>query len=255
MNILFTICGRAGSKGIKNKNIRDFAGNPLPYYTISALDLFLKKTSLDIKSDIVVNSDSMKLLKIMEENPIRSLELITRSPELGSDNIGKIEVIRNCLENMEKRKGCVYEIVVDLDITSPLRTAMDIEKLINKHIGKKPDVTVSVTSARRNPYFNQIKDTGHGFKKVIESNYTTRQQAPEIFDMNASLYAYSPRYLRSGKGVLDGYCECIKMYDTGVLDIDSGNDFELMEVIAGYLFKKNPGFMEVYKNICTKAEN
>ena len=65
MNILFTICGRAGSKGIKNKNICNFAGNPLPYYTISALDLFLEKTSLDIKSDIVVNSDSMDLLKIM----------------------------------------------------------------------------------------------------------------------------------------------------------------------------------------------
>lgn len=27
MKILFTICGRAGSKGIKNKNIREFVGN------------------------------------------------------------------------------------------------------------------------------------------------------------------------------------------------------------------------------------
>ena len=66
MNILFTICGRAGSKGIKNKNIRDFAGKPLPYYTISAIDLFLKRTALDVQSDIVINSDSPDLLNMME---------------------------------------------------------------------------------------------------------------------------------------------------------------------------------------------
>ena len=41
MNILFTICGRAGSKGIKNKNVREFLSKPLPLYTLSAIDLFL----------------------------------------------------------------------------------------------------------------------------------------------------------------------------------------------------------------------
>ena len=67
--------------------------------------------------------------------------------------------------------------------------------------------------------------------------------------MNASLYAYSPEFLKSGKGVLDGYCECIEMYDTGVLDLDHENDFELMEVIAKYLFSKKEGMAKVYKNI------
>ena len=43
MKILFTICGRVGSKGIKNKNIKSFVGKQLPLYTLSAIDLFLKK--------------------------------------------------------------------------------------------------------------------------------------------------------------------------------------------------------------------
>ena len=67
--------------------------------------------------------------------------------------------------------------------------------------------------------------------------------------MNASLYAYSPEFLKSGKGVLDGYCECIEMYDTGVLDLDHENDFELMEVIAKYLFSKNVQLGKIYYNI------
>jgi len=249
MKILFTICGRAGSKGIRNKNIRKFAGNYLPYYTISALDLFLKNTDLDIDSDIVVNSDSDILINIMKENTIRPVEIIERNPNLAGDSTGKIEVIKECLVKMEGKKKYSYEIVVDLDITSPLRTTDDIEKLIKKHIDKHPDVTISVTSARRNPYFNQVMSCESGVKKVINSSYTTRQQAPEVFDMNASLYAYSPDYLKSGKGILDGYCECIEMYDTGVLDIDNENDFELMEVIAKYLFKENSNFTEIYKNI------
>ena len=39
------------------------------------------------------------------------------------------------------------------------------------------------------------------------------------------------------------------MYDTGILDLDHENDFELMEVIAKYLFTKNKRMAEVYENI------
>ena len=247
MNILFTICGRAGSKGIKNKNIRNFVGKPLPYYTMAAIDLYLKKH--DVSYDIVINSDSDILLEMMTNNHLRSVDTIKRVESLSGDSVGKIDVISNCLDIMEERKGTKYDIVVDLDITSPLRTVKDIENLIDTHVTKKPDVTTSVTTCRRNPYFNQVKRTDKGFKKVIQSDYTARQQAPEIFDMNASLYAYSPEYLHSGRGVLDGYLEVIEMYDTGVLDLDHENDFELLEVIAEYLFEKNQDFAEINNNI------
>ena len=155
----------------------------------------------------------------------------------------------NKKEQMEQRKNKVYDMVVDLDITSPLRTDTDIKKVIQKHSETGADVTTSITSARRNPYFNQVKKAGHGYKKVIESNYTARQQALDVYDMNASLYAYSPDYLRTGKGVLEGYCECVEMFDTGILDLDHERDFELMEVIARYLFMEYDGFREVYENI------
>ncbi len=249
MNILFTICGRAGSKGIKNKNIRMFVGKPLPYYTVSAIDLFLKRTKIEADYDIVVNTDSTELIKLMTENAMRKVDIIERKSDLCGDAVGKIVVIQNCLSQMRERTGRDYDIVVDLDITSPLRTVGDIENLIKKHCETGADVTTSVTGARRNPYFNQLKKTEHGFKKVIESNYTARQQAPGIYDMNASLYAYSPAYLMTGKGVLDGYCECIEMYDTGILDLDHENDFALMEVIAEYLFNRNSAYGELRNNI------
>lgn len=247
MRMLFTICGRAGSKGIKNKNIKPFVGKPLPYYTLSAINLYLAKHS-ENACDIVINSDSQELLSMMSSSSICPVELIERSPELGGDTVGKIDVIRNCLDIMQDRKKYVYDVVVDLDITSPLRRVADIENLIDTHIRTGADVTTSVTPARRNPYFNQLKRTEQGYRKVCESNFTARQQAPDIYDMNASLYAYCPQYLRSGGQVLDGYVEVVEMYDTGILDLDHENDLELMAVIAEYLFKTKDEFREIYEN-------
>ena len=248
MKILFTICGRAGSKGIKNKNLRKFCGNYLVYYTVSVIDLYLKKHP-EVKYDIVVNSDSIELLALTASNGMREVEQIIRDEGLSDDFIGKIAVINDCFEKMKARKGIHYDMVVDLDITSPLRTVTDLDRVVALQMEKQADVTTTVTTARRNPYFNQVKRTEHGVKKVIESNHTARQQAPETFDMNASIYAYNPEYLKTGKGVLDGYCEIVEMYDTGILDLDHENDFELMEVIAKYLYGNKKEFGIVFDNI------
>lgn len=257
MNVLFTICGRAGSKGIHNKNIRLFVGYPLPIYTISAIDLFIKTTEKKFETDIVLNTDSPELVNIMLNNGLRDITLIKRKPELGGDTVGKIVVIHDSLIQMQQKMNKCYDVVIDLDITSPLRTVEDIGHVLKKHCDTNADVTTTVTAARRSPYFNQLIKTENGYKKVIDSNYTARQQAPEVFDMNASIYAYKPSFLMSGKGILDGYCECVNMYDTGILDLDHENDFELMEIIAEHLFNNTSSYAAIRNNIVTgeKSEN
>ena len=57
MNILCTICARAGSKGIKNKNIKLLNGKPLIYYTIQ------QAVKSKIFKNIVVSTDSKKNTK------------------------------------------------------------------------------------------------------------------------------------------------------------------------------------------------
>ena len=250
MRILFTICGRAGSKGIKNKNLRTFCGKYLAHYTIAAIDMYLKKHP-DIQADIVVNSDSIELLDLVSGNGLLEVSRIVRDESLAGDTIGKIAVINDCLVKMKERTSADYDMVVDLDITSPLRTVKDLENTIAMQIETNADVVTTVAPARRNPYFNQVMRTDHGVKKVIDSNFTARQQAPEIFDLNASIYAYNPSFLSSGKGVLDGYCEVVEMYDTGILDLDHINDFELMEVIAKYMFVAYDDYREIYEHIPT----
>ena len=241
MNILFTICGRAGSKGIKNKNFKSFLGYPLPFYTVSIIDLYRKQYG-NIKCDVVLNTDSMDLIHLFKEELALDIEIIQRDPQLALDNTSKVDVIRNCLEIIQQRRTERYDMVVDLDITAPLRKVEDINNLITKKANTNAEIIFSVTESRRNPYFNMVK-------RVIASQFNARQDAPEIFDMNASLYAYSPKFLESHKGIFDGKCDVIKMVDTAVLDLDHENDFELMQVIAKYLYEKYPEFNNVRSNI------
>lgn len=248
MNILFTICGRAGSKGIKNKNLNNFLGHPLSFYTISAIDLYRRRNS-DVHCDILLNTDSLNLVQMFREQLNLKVDIVERIPSLSLDSTPKIAVIKNCLDVIKERKSINYDMVVDLDITSPLRTVEDISNLIQKKVNSSADVVFSVTDSRRNPYFNMVMKTKNGYERVIDSEFNTRQEAPEIFDMNASLYAYSPAFLESGKGIFQGKCDVINMLDTAVLDLDHENDFDLMQVIAKYLFDRYTSFREVKDNI------
>ncbi|MEG0681843.1 MAG: acylneuraminate cytidylyltransferase family protein [Eubacterium sp.] len=244
MNLLFTVCGRGGSKGIKNKNSRNFLGKPLVYYTLSTIDLYVKRHP-DLNYDVVLNTDSESLIALINEQTIISVDVIRRRAELALDNTPKVPVILNCLEEMENQKQKRYDMVVDLDITSPLRTVEDLNNLIQTKEKSTSEIVFSVTESRRNPYFNMVKKTDSGYERVIQSEFNARQEAPEIFDMNASLYAYEPGFLKSGKGIFDTQCDVIKMMDTGILDLDHVNDCELMEVIAQYLYdcKKEYGMV------------
>ena len=248
MNVLFTICGRAGSKGVKNKNLKEFLGFPLSFYTVSIIDLFMKNNKQH-ECDIVLNTDSADLINLFKNKLNLQAEVIERKPELAEDNTSKVLVIQDSYLIMKGRLKKEYDFVVDLDITSPLRTLDDIESLIQKKCNSDADVVFSVTDSRRNPYFNMVMKTPKGYERVINSNFNARQEAPEIYDMNASMYAYSPEFLNSGKEIFEGKCDVIKMMDTAVLDIDNENDFELMQVIAKYLFDRDDSFNTVRENI------
>lgn len=255
MNILFTICGRAGSKGFKNKNLKKFLGIPLVYYSLAAVSLYIEKyVQNGIRADVVLNTDSEELIQIVSEQKIVPVNVIRREADLGGDAVPKVAVIKDCLLRMEETSGICYDVVVDLDITSPLRTVQDIEAAISKKVFRiDTDVVYSVTDSRRNPYFNMVKEEDGFFVKAISSNFTARQQAPRFYDMNASIYVYSTHALKKKEPQIffNDKCDAILMKDTGVLDIDSEEDFELMQVIAEFIFQKD----DKYKEISSRAKN
>ena len=252
MDILFTICARAGSKGVKSKNMREFMGYPILYTTLSAYRLYLQRhLAKGDGATLAINTDAPELLEQAKGTSVPFLH-IPREQSLAGDRAPKISVIADSYLKARELTGRDFQLVVDMDLTSPLRKPGDIAGVIDALLADPgADVAMSVTEARRNPYFNQlsIREDG-GMQASIPSNFVARQQAPRVVDANASLYAYRPRYLLDNDGVLlHGRVVPYMMEDTAVLDIDSERDFLLLSAIAGWFYQNDPGFGEVHRAI------
>ena len=251
MKVLCTICGRAGSKGIKNKNIREFNGKPLVYYTLAAYELFSEEES-SIDTVLALNTDSPELVEQIKASGVDTV-FVEREEHLAGDVVAKIDVIKDTLYKVESITGETFDYVIDMDITSPIRSREDIGNVLSKLIEDETfDVAFSVTDARRNPHFNMVhRIENGGYSPVLFKAITTRQAAPVCYDMNASIYAYRTEFLREAKNIFDGKCAISEMIDTGILDIDNAGDFELME----YIYKYFTDNFEGVRGVSERAHN
>ena len=247
MNILFTICARAGSKGVKGKNTKNFCGKPLLSYTVAAYALFSRRYAKEMDNIILaVNTDSVELLEQMDNLQVDYVP-VQREGALAGDIVSKKDVIKDTLIKCERKQKIVFDTVIDLDLTSPLRAVDDIKGTLDSLMqDQDADIAFSVTDSRRSPYFNMVEKKEDGYYRTVkETEYTTRQQSPVCYDMNASIYAYARAYLLSDV-IFQRKAVVWKMKDTGILDIDSEEDLELMEVIGSYLFGKREEYRELF---------
>lgn len=222
--VLITICARGGSKGIPGKNIKTVGGRPLLAYTAAAALEYARKHG----ADIVLSTDSEEIRKVGAEAGVPTD--YERPDNLADDTCGKPDAIKDAMLYAEKIYGRKYDFVIDLDVTSPIRTLEDIENCVEKLRNNPVALTVfSVNPCARNPYFNQVEERGDGFCHVVlGGKYTTRQSAPKVYDMNASIYVYrrealdcvNPRAVtsRSVVYVMDHIC----------FDLDEPSDYEYL---------------------------
>ena len=157
-NVLITICGRAGSKGFKNKNLKMFLGIPLVYYTAAIAEDFAKRMVSECRTTICLNTDSGGLKDLVKEK-YGDIEVIDRPPELGGDKVPKCAVWHNCLDVLEEKGGRLFDFVIDLDITSPLRQIDDVVNAFRYKVeNPQYQMVFSVCGSRRNPVSDHIWD-------------------------------------------------------------------------------------------------
>ena len=163
-----------------------------------------------------------------------------RPKELANDDSNKIDAIKHLILYEENLIEDDYDYILDLDVSSPLRTLDDIIKsfdIINKD--SEMLSLFSVNKSIKNPYFNMVErnilDEYFSLVKKDIRNYNSRQSAPEVFSMNAAFYWYkrdffdqnhiSPITERTGIFEIKHIC----------FDIDTPLDFKFIE----FLIKNN----------------
>lgn len=233
MDVLITICARGGSKGIPGKNIRMLNGKPLIAYSISIANVFATRN----QGLVSISTDSEEILSVARDLGLSS-EYI-RPDFLATDSAGKVDAIRDLVNFEEKCLGRRYSFILDLDVTSPLRTLNDLEEAYAYMKADENALTLfSVNDAARNPYFNMVEKQENGYfqlSKKLESTTLTRQSAPKVYDLNASFYFYNRRFFDSNsKGAITDSSLIYKMKHI-CFDLDHPIDFEFMD----FLMKNN----------------
>ena len=224
MKIVATICARGGSKGVPGKNIRLLCGKPLIVHTIEVA----KKCQLINR--IIVSTDAPEIAEIAKASGAEVPFL--RPKELATDDAPKLTAIKHAIQFLESGEGYHADIVVDLDSTSPLRTEKDIEACVRIVMDEGADNVFSVTKAHRNPYFNMVEviDGKVQLVKQLAQAVIRRQDAPQVYDLNASIYVWKREALMNNDSI---FLERTKIYvmPEWTTDIDNEVDFEFVEFI------------------------
>ncbi len=227
--VLITICARGGSKGILGKNIKKIAGKPLMAYTLTTAFAFAAKHG----ASLALSTDDEQIKAVAEGLGLKTN--YERPAFLATDSAGKIDTIKDLVFYEEQKSNKRYDFVLDLDVTSPLRTLADLEDAFINFKSSEALTLFSVNPAGRNPYFNMVEEKENGFYGLVKTNpdgsVMTRQSAPKVFDLNASFYWYRRSFFDTElKSPITSQSVVYEMPHV-CFDLDHPIDFDFMEYL------------------------
>jgi N-acylneuraminate cytidylyltransferase/CMP-N,N'-diacetyllegionaminic acid synthase len=226
MRRLCTICARGGSKGVKGKNLRPLLGRPLLAYSLQ------QARESGLFDLIAVSSDAEEILAAARQWGVDLT--IERPAELATDTAAKLPAIRHAVEAAEGHARQRYDTLVDLDATAPLRTPEDIRSAVAMLERDGCRSLITATPARHSPYFNIVERRADGSVALCKSAdppIVRRQDAPECFDMNASIYVWRRDAFLADPRVIYDDTRLYEMPAERSVDLDSELDFALIELI------------------------
>ncbi|MHC4242033.1 MAG: acylneuraminate cytidylyltransferase family protein [Planctomycetota bacterium] len=229
MKILAVVAARGGSKGLKDKNIKELAGKPLIVHTIEQVRQW------GGYEKFIVSTDSEKIADIAVKAGVDIPFL--RPAELATDTCGKLVVLRHALIEAEKHYQIKFDALIDLQVTSPIRTVQDIENAVRLFEDKRPDCVTSVVRSRINPYFGMIKVNEDGLVSLFmpeSHSITRRQDAPKVYNENGAVYIYDREFLLDPTNVtnLSGTALAYEMDELSAVDIDTEIDFKFLDFLV-----------------------
>ena len=226
MRRLCSICARGGSKGVKGKNLRLLLGKPLIAHSIQ------QAISSELFDVVAVSSDSDEILEAA--NNFGAKIIIKRPDDLATDTAPKAPVILHCLQETERILGQEFDVLVDLDATSPLRSVDDIAGAVRLLEESKVSNVITGAPARRSPYFNLVELNTSGYVELSKppaKAVVRRQDSPRCFDMNASIYVWQRSAFVNNPRIFYPDTRLFEMPEERSQDIDSELDFEIVRLI------------------------
>ena len=224
--VLAVIPARKGSKRLKGKNKKVLAGKPLIQWTLEAA---LASPSI---SEIFVSTDCEDICKITADCGVNVPFL--RPDAIAHDKSTPAEVIEHALKYYESL-GKVFDWVIWLQPTSPLRTAQDIGNAIALLKEKKADGIISVCPCEHSPLWaNRLGENGemdHFLPDVIKKNPQSQAIKP-YHRLNGAIYIANIKRMKAENNLfLKDNLFAYEMPAERSADIDHELDFKFAEFL------------------------
>ncbi len=206
MKTVAIIPARRGSKRIPNKNLETIGGRSLVQIAIECA------MKIDEIVDIIVTTDDATVAHDARE---RGTIVVDRPSDLCGDDVLTESVIRHALEWTRT----VFDAVLVLQPTSPLRNATDIRLVMTKFERLSADAVLTVTPAKPNECFNMTK-----------MHQELREACPQVLVPNGAIYCLRPSSVIAEawyRGAIYGY----EMDPERSIDIDTESDLRRVRAI------------------------
>ena len=232
-SVLALIPARSGSKGLPGKNIRPLLGKPLISWSIETA---LKTKYID---KVVVSTDSLEIAEIAKLAGA-TIPFI-RPEELATDTASSVDVAIHALSELKSLYGTMYDFIVLLEPTSPIRKVTDLEIMLEKLTSKSSnfDAIVSLGEVKEHPFYMK-KLNGDIFLNLIEGSPSTlrRQDNESVYFPYGLAYIVKCSTLQKERTFYPANCTYHIIEASQCFEIDSDQDFFVVEsLIAKYVSK------------------
>jgi CMP-N,N'-diacetyllegionaminic acid synthase len=221
MKILYLIPARAGSKGLPGKNTKYLGEKPLVTYSIE-----FALNHLQSGDELCISTDDNGVLDIAKNMGVKIPFL--RPLELATDTASTYDVLIHAInhyKNIDKN----FDVLLLLQPTSPFRARNDLMEMISLY-DQELDMVVSVKKAKENPYFTLFEEEENGLLiKSKSQNFERRQDCPDVFAFNGSMYLININSLLKMKISEFKKIKKLVMPEERSLDIDTLADWTLAE--------------------------
>ena len=224
--ICAVILARAGSKGIKNKNIRDLAGKPLIVYTIAAA-----RESKYIDR-IIVSTDSKEIAEIATKYGAETPFL--RPKELSGDLATSEKALMHTLDFLNNKENYFPDIIVYLQVTEPFRPKGIIDDCIEVMLDDHEVDSVFAGLIKHKNYWAEKDGVFTLITEQSQSPLPRQVKSPVYREDTGIMLATKSYVIKSGRRIGNNVKIVPYEYEFSFIDIHSEFDIELSNMILKY---------------------